>query len=118
MSNINNIKKAIGNTFTAATTIIAVSTEVLADTSGFIAGSIASTPAVIKETLRTPFNATEGYLVAEGMDESEAKAIANKYLEQDASTTIAQAGRGAGSLVAAMFADIDEDDNKADTKES
>jgi hypothetical protein len=117
MSNVNNIKRAISNTFTAAVSIVAVSTEVLADTSGFVAGSISSTPGVIKETLRTPFNAAEGYLEAEGLGQEEAHAIAFKYLEQDAATTIAQAGRGAGSLVSAMFADLPEDDNNANTKE-
>jgi len=108
-SNIKNIKKAIGNTIGAATSTVAVTTEAVADSSGLLANSIASTPAVLKALLVSPFSAAKGYLIeAEGLSEEQAQAAAFHYLNQSVATTIAQTSEGVGKLTASLFED-DED---------
>jgi len=117
MNNIKNIKKSLSNTITAATSIVAVTTEVVADASGLIANSIGSTPAVIKATLVTPFSAAQGYLMeAEDRSEEEAREAAFRILEQDTAVTIEHAGQGVGKLIAMLLEDDEADDNNADKK--
>ena len=67
-NNIKNIKKAVGNTVSAATGVVTVGTEVVADSSSLISNSIGATPAVLKALLVSPFSAAKGYLMeAEGV---------------------------------------------------
>ena len=114
-NNIKNIKKAVGNTVSAATGIVTVGTEVVADGSGLISNSIGAAPAVLKALLSTPFTAAKGYLMeAEDMTAQEAEAVAFHYIEQDVATTITEAGEGAGKLVAKLF---DEDEESITTSE-
>lgn len=116
--NIKNIKKSVSNTVSAITGTVAVSTEVVADASGLLANSIASTPAVLKALLSTPFAAAKGYLMeAEGLTEEQARAAAYVYLEQDFALTVEQAGTGAGRMVAKLFEELSDDDDTADTLE-
>ena len=104
MSNLNNIKKSIGHTFTAATTVVSVSTELLADTTLYISSGVGSTPAVLKELAKTPFSAGKGYLMeSEGITAEAAEARAFKYVNQEVSVTIREGGEGAGKLLADLF---------------
>ena len=115
MSNVRNIRKSVNNIVTAATSTVAVGTEVVADTTGLISGSIAATPDVLKALLTTPFSAAKGYLIeAEGLTEEQARAVAFKYLEQDLAVTITEVSEGAGKLAAAMFEDDEDDVDNAD----
>jgi len=76
-NNIKNIKKAVGNTVSAATGVVAVGTEVVADSSSLISNSIGATPAVLKALLVSPFSAAKGYLMeAEDLTEEQAEAVA------------------------------------------
>ena len=110
-NNIKNVAKSVSNILSAATSIVAVSTEVLADSTGMVSNSVSSTPKVMKALLVTPFSAAKGYLMeAEGLSSEEAELVAFHYIKQDVATTIAEAGEGAGKLVATMFED-DEEEN-------
>ena len=114
--NIKNIKKSVGKTVAAVTGTVAVSTEVVADTSGLVANSIASTPAVLKALLVSPFSAAKGYLMeAEGLSEKEARARAFHILEQDVAVTVEKAGEGAGKAIAML---LEEDEEMITTAES
>ena len=107
-NNIKNIKKAVGNTVSAATGVVAVGTEVVADSSSLISNSIGATPAVLKALLVSPFTAAKGYLMeAEDMTAQEAEAVAFHYLKQDVAVTITEASEGAGKLMASLFEDED-----------
>ena len=115
MSNIKNIKKSISNTISAATSIVSVSTELLADTSLYISKSIEHTPAVLKSIGQSPFSATKGYIMeSEGVDADVAEQRAFKYLNQELSVTINETSEGAGKLIADMFADDEPNDNTDD----
>ena len=104
MSNLNNIKKSIGNTFTAATAVVSVSTELLADTTLYISSGVGATPAVLKELAKSPFSAGKGYLMeSEGITAEEAEARAFKYVNQEVSVTIREGGEGAGKLLSNLF---------------
>ena len=117
MSNVNNIKKAVGNTVSAATGIVSVGTEVVADSSSLISNSIVATPAVLKALLASPFSAAKGYLMeAEGLSAEDAEKVAYHYFEQDLATTITEAGEGAGKLAAQLFED-DADEETITTTE-
>lgn len=108
-NNIKNIKKAVGSTVSAATGIVAVGTEVVADTSSLISNSISATPSVFKALLMTPFSAAKGYLMqAEELTAEQAEAVAFKYITQDVTTTIQKASEGSGKLIAQLFEE-DED---------
>lgn len=112
MSNLNNIKKSIVNTFSAATAVVSVSTELLADTSLYISKSIAAAPGVAKELAKTPFSAGKGYLMeSEGISAEEAEARAFKYINQEVRVTIREGGEGAGKLLADLFKEESSDDN-------
>lgn len=115
MSNVKNIKKSIGNTFSAATAVVSVSTEVVADASGFVSSSIGSTPAVLKALLQAPFSAAKGYLMeAEDMTEEEAELAAFKYINQEVAVTVKQGGEASGKLIAQLFAEeVDDADDSA-----
>lgn len=116
-NNIRNIKTSVSNTVTAATSTVAVGTEVLADSTKLVADTISATPTVMKALLLSPFSAAKGYLMeAEGLSEQDAEKAAFKYLEQDVATTIKEGGEGAGKLLAELFKDLEEDDDKADKK--
>jgi len=115
---INNLKNATVNTFTAATTTIAVSAKLLADTTSVLNKSIAASPEVAKTVLRSPFDATTGYLMeSEGIDEASAKKRAYKYLDQDVSRTIEEMNMGAGKLFAELLKDEPVNDNNDNTQE-
>ncbi len=103
--------KAVSNTASAITGTVSVATEVVADTSGLLANSIASTPGVFKALFASPFSAAKGYLMeADGKSAEEAEEAAFYYLNQDVATTIDQAGESAGKLVAKLFEDDDDED--------
>ena len=108
-TNIKNIKKAVSNTVSAATGVVTVGTEVVADSSSLISNSIGATPAVLKALLVSPFSAAKGYLMeAEDLTDDQAEAVAFKYLEQDIATTIEKASEGSGKLIAQLFEDDDD----------
>ena len=114
-NNIKNIKKAVGSTVSAATGVVAVGTEVIADSSSLISNSIGATPAVLKALLASPFSAAKGYLMeAEDLTEEQAEKIAYHYIKQDVATTITEAGEGAGKLVAQLLDDEDENPKSTD----
>ena len=114
-NNIKNIKKAVGSTVSAATGVVAVGTEVVADSSSLISNSIGATPAVLKALLLSPFSAAKGYLMeAEDLTAEQAEAVAFKYLEQDVATTIQEASEGSGKLIAQL---LDEDEDPITTSE-
>lgn len=115
-SNIKNIKKAVGSTVSAATGVVAVGTEVVADSSSLISNSIGATPSVLKALLLSPFSAAKGYLMeAEDLTAEQAEVAAFKYLEQDVATTIRETSEGSGKLIAQLF-DEDEDPITASEK--
>ena len=109
MSNMKNISKAVSNTVSAATGIVTVGTEVVADSSSLISNSIGATPAVLKALLVSPFSAAKGYLMeAENLSAEQAELVAYKYIKQDVATTITEASEGSGKLIAQLL-DEDED---------
>ena len=118
MSNVKNIKKAVGNTVSAATGIVSVGTEVVADSSSLISNSIVATPAVLKALLASPFSAAKGYLMeAEDLSAEEAEAVAYHYIRQDVAKTITEAGEGAGQLVAQLLDENEETITTSEKKE-
>lgn len=116
-NNLKNIKKSVSNTVGAATSVVSVTTEMVADVSGLLSNSIGATPAVLRALLASPFSAAKGYLMeAEGLSEQEAERAAFKYLEQNLALTIAQGGEGAGKLLAQLLADDEAQVDTADKK--
>ena len=116
-NNIKNIKKAVGSTVSAATGVVAVGTEVVADSSSLISNSISATPAVLKALLLSPFSAAKGYLMeAEDLTAEQAESVAFKYLEQDVATTIEQAGEGTGKILAQLLEDDEDPKTKSEMK--
>ena len=114
-NNIKNIKKAVGNTVSAATGVVAVGTEVVADSSSLISNSIGATPAVLKALLVSPFSAAKGYLMeAENLSAEQAELVAYKYIKQDVAVTITEASEGSGKLIAQL---LDEDEDPITTSE-
>jgi hypothetical protein len=114
MSNLNNIKKSITNTISAATSVVSVSTELMADTSLYISKSIGATPTVLKELAKTPFSAGKGYLMeSEGISAEDAEKRAFKYINQEVSVTIREGGEGAGKLLADLFKEETTNDDNA-----
>lgn len=115
-NNIHNIKSSIGNIISAATGAVAATTTLAADITGAAAAAVTATPEVGKALLMTPFSAAEGYIMeTDGLSQEEAKAIAERYISQPASVTVAQAARASGKLAAALFADEPTNDDNANT---
>ncbi len=110
---INNIKKSVSNTVGAAASTVAVSSQVLADSTGMITSTVEATPAVLKALLQAPFAAAKGYLQeAEGLTAEEAEARAYLFLRQKADQTVTDGAEAIGGFLADMFKDDDTDDTK------
>lgn len=109
-NNIKNIKKSVRSLFTAATTTLSVSTELLADTAELLAGSVGSAPGVAKELLMSPINAATGVVMQnDECTQEQAELSTHKYINQPLRTTVKQASIGLGKVAANLFDDLDED---------
>jgi hypothetical protein len=108
-NNINNIATSVRNIIGAATGTVAVATKLLADGTALTAAAIAATPDAGKALVQAPLAAYEGVLTQgeDGMSEADAHTQAFKYVNQPLATTITQVARGAGSLAAEMWSDVD-----------
>ena len=94
---VNNLVSSTKSIFNAASKTLVVTTDVVAKGSALLNSSIEHGPAIVGATLRTPFNAAEGYLVADGVEAQEAHERAYRFITQDVSVTIDQAGVALGS---------------------
>lgn len=111
-SSIKNVTKATSNTIKAATSTVAVAAELMADTTGVVASSIAHTPVVLKALLEAPFAAAKGYLMeAEQLSAEDAEAKAYHYIRQSVAETVTESSEALGSLMA----DLLKDDDNANT---
>ena len=100
----SNLVQAAGNVLKAASTTINVGSQLVLDSSELLNNSIGSAPAVTKALLQSPFAAAKGYIMeSEGVSEQEAEERAYKYLKQELSRTITDAGEGSGKLLADLF---------------
>jgi hypothetical protein len=85
-----------------------------ADGLGYIESGIKSTPAVVKALLTMPFAAAKGYIMeAEGVSAEEASLRAYKYVDQELSRTIEEAGEASGKLLAELLKDEPTTDGTA-----
>ena len=100
---VNNIVSSTKSIFNAASKTVLVTTGVVAKGSDLLNKSIEHGPAVAAAALRVPFNAAEGYLIADGVDAKEAHARAYKYVDQDLATSIDQVGIALGSGLHALL---------------
>lgn len=116
---IQNVVRASKNVVNAATSTIDVGAQMVADGTELLNSSVVETPQVLKALLQAPFAAAKGYIMeAEDVSESEAEERAYKYVNQELSHTITEAGEGAGALLASLLKDDldDVDDVKAKAK--
>lgn len=114
MSAIKDITKATGNTINAATSTINVGAQMVADGTELLNKSIVSTPDVLKALLQSPFAAAKGYIMeAEGVSADVAEERAYKYVNQELSLTITEAGEGAGKLLAELLEEDEPETSKA-----
>ena len=112
---INNIVTASKNVINAATNTINVGCQVIADSTELLNAGISDTPAVCRALLQSPCAAAKGYIMeAEGVDAKEAEARAYRYVRQELSRTITEAGEGSGKLLAALLADEPHNVGNAD----
>lgn len=99
-----DVKSIISNSVSVPLALGATALKVTADTAEYTNKSIGATPAVIKAILQAPFAAAKGYIMeAEGVESEEAELRAYRYVKQDLSTTIEEAGEGAGKLLAELL---------------
>lgn len=96
------VSKSVSVPLSAAATCISIA----ADSLGYAESAVKHTPAVVGALLRIPFAAAKGYIMeTEGVSSDVAEERAYRYLKQDLSRTIAEAGEGAGSVLAALLKD-------------
>ena len=114
---INNLVQASKNIINAATSTINVGCQVINDSSELLNNSVSSTPAVVQALLKTPFASAKGYIMeAEGVSADVAEERAYKYLNQELSRTIEEAGEGTGKLLADLLKEDLDDEDKASKK--
>ena len=114
-SNMSNIKAAASDSIGVATSTFALALTLTAGAIKLAGGIVKAAPEVAQATAELPFSASQGYIAEdEGIEMAEARGRAFKYVDQDLATTIADAGKGSGKLIAQLFADMDTDANDAD----
>lgn len=100
----SNVKSIVSNTIDTPLSLGSTALQLTADGANVVNKAASATPAVINAILKAPFNAAKGYIMeAEGVSEEVAAKRAYKYVEQDVATTIADAGEGAGKLLAELL---------------
>ena len=110
MSIKQDVKSIVSNTIATPVSLGATALKLAADGTNVVNKSAAATPAVIQALLATPFAAAKGYIMeAEGVSSEIAEERAYKYVKQDVSRTIQEAGEGSGKLLAALLKDDDLD---------
>ena len=115
---INNVVKASKNIINAATSTIEVGCQVIADSTELLNKGVGDTPAVVRALLTAPCAAAKGYIMeAEGCSADVAEARAYRYVNQELSRTIAEAGEGTGKLLADLLKDEELEERKEDSKE-
>lgn len=115
---INNVVTASKNVIHAATSTIQVGSQLVADGTSLLNKSVVSTPDVVGALLTAPFAAAKGYIMeAEGVSADVAEERAYRYVNQELSRTITDAGEGAGKLLADILKE-DLDDTTKDRKET
>ena len=103
---VNNLVQASKHLINAASSTINVGCQVINDGSKLINSGVQDTPAVCKALFESPCAAAKGYIMeAEGVSAEEAEARAYKYVRQELSRTITEAGEGSGKLLAALLKD-------------
>jgi len=103
---IVNLIQASKSLVNAASSTVNVSCQVVADGAELLNKSIHHAPGVIKATVELPMAAAKGYIMeAEGASAEEAEERAYKYVRQELSRTIQEAGEGSGKLLADLFKD-------------
>ncbi len=103
MNALQNTIKATKNLVGAGVSIVGVTAQVAADGAVLIKDSIEQAVPVAKAVLAIPFNITEGVLVENGMDSTEAHDKAYRYVNQPLAVTIGQIGVVAGTGLAALL---------------
>ena len=118
MSNsIQNVVQASKNIINAATSTISVGAQMVADGTELLNNAVVETPQVMKALLAAPFAAAQGYIMeAEGVDSAEAEARAYRFVRQELSRTITEAGVGSGKVLANLLKEDNLDDVVVDGK--
>ena len=108
MKAINNIVQATKNILNVAGNSVEVASTLIADGTGVVNQSVSSTPAVLNALLTAPFAAAKGYIMeSEGVSGPEAEQRAYRFIRQNLSVTITEAGVGSGKVLAAILAEED-----------
>ena len=116
-NSVNNVVRATKNIVYAASSLIDVSAQLVADGTELLNSGITEAPQVTKALLASPFAAAKGYIMeSEGVSEEQAEERAYRYLKQQLSVTIEEVGVGSGKLLAIMMKDDDEDVGTVNTK--
>ena len=117
MKAVNNVVNATGNILNTVGNGIEVSSELVAAGTGVINHSVKSTPAILGALLTAPFAAAKGYIMeSEGVTADEAELRAYRFVRQNLSVTITEAGVGTGKAIAAILAEEAAADADAGTK--
>lgn len=118
MNALNNVVQAVKNVINTVGNSIEVSSTLIADGTGVINKTVSSTPVVLQALLTAPFAAAKGYIMeSEGVSEDEAEQRAYRFIRQNLSVTITEAGVGSGKLLADLLKEEDLDvavDNSKD----
>lgn len=113
MSNLRNLKQAINNTISAATSIVAVTCEVAADATQLVAISIAEVPKVAVAIKDLPKAATKGYIEEDqGISSEAAQEAAEAIFNKSLSDVVILTGEAAGLGFALLLADDEDDADK------
>ena len=100
----SNVKSIVINTIDTPLSLGSTALQLTADGANLVNKTASATPAVLKAIFKSPIDAVVGYIMeAEGVTKDVAQKRAYKYLEQDVATTIADAGEGAGKLLAELL---------------
>lgn len=117
MKTLNNVVTASKNLVHAASSIISVSAQLVSDGTELLNSGITDAPRVAGALMASPFAAAKGYIMeSEGVSEEIAEARAYKYLKQELSRTIEEAGVGSGKLLAQLLEEEDDNDVVVTTK--
>ena len=119
MNTIKTVKKdvaqSISNVATAGTGLVKVTTSVVSDATGIVAGTVEGLPGVLSALWYTPKNAMVGYIKeAEDCSLEEAQKKVDEMLPDSVADAITAGAIGAGELTALLLEDDEEVEDEKD----
>ncbi len=105
----NNLKQTVLNLLGATSSVTVAASEIVLESSTFVAGTASGFMPVVKELVRSPVSAFEGYIMEDrNISLAEAEAITSAFGTQSVAELVRLGSRESGKVIASMLEGWDD----------